>query len=160
MALRLKAPLIAYRIADSRHPILDGRGAQLFGGRWTSPGQRVVYASLSMAGAMLEVLAYAGIGRFPRHQVWTRITVPKGLSFEEVTAAGVPGWDRADLVASRACGDAWVKSRRTAVLIVPSVVARADRNVLINLEHPGTRKIRHSPPQPVLWDQRLKKLFQ
>jgi RES domain-containing protein len=61
-------------------------------------------------------------------------------------------------VASRACGDAWVESRRTAVLIVPSVVARADRNVLVNLEHPSARKIRR-PPQPVLWDQRLKKLF-
>jgi RES domain-containing protein len=70
----------------------------------------------------------------------------------EVTAADVPGWDRADLVASRACGDAWVENRRTAVLIVPSVVARADRNVLINLEHPSARKIRHCPPQPVLWD--------
>ena len=30
--------LIGYRIGDARHPLFDGRGAMLEGGRWNSPG--------------------------------------------------------------------------------------------------------------------------
>jgi RES domain-containing protein len=45
--------------------------------------------------------------------------------------------------------------KRTAVLVVPSVVARPDCNVLINPTHPDFRKITQSKPEPVVWDRRL-----
>ena len=54
--------MIAYRIADARHPIFDGTGAMLRGGRWNSIGQRVIYAAESYAGAMLEILVHANLG--------------------------------------------------------------------------------------------------
>ncbi len=52
-----------YRIADRRHPIWDGTGAALLGGRWNSPGHPAIYGSPSSACAMLELLAHTGIGR-------------------------------------------------------------------------------------------------
>lgn len=159
MVLRLKEPLTAYRIADRRHPIFDGKGAFLYGGRWTSPGIRVIHCSLSLAGAMLETLVHANIGRVPKNQAWIEIAIPKGVVVEEIAAADVPGWDRPDLIRSRACGDAWFKSGRSAVLIVPSAVAPEDRNALINPEHPEAKKVTHSKPRPVIWDERLEKLF-
>ena len=63
MASRRKGPLRAYRIADVRQPIFDGNGAALYGGRWNSPGRRVIYAAETYAGAMLEKLAQANVGR-------------------------------------------------------------------------------------------------
>ncbi|MGH8336162.1 MAG: RES family NAD+ phosphorylase, partial [Gammaproteobacteria bacterium] len=52
----------AFRIADRRHPLLDGLGAFLNGGRWNSKGRRVIYSSETYAGALLEILAHANIG--------------------------------------------------------------------------------------------------
>ena len=60
--------LRAYRIADRRHKIFDGQGASLLGGRWNSPGRRVIYAAETYAGAMLEALVHANIGRLPKTQ--------------------------------------------------------------------------------------------
>ena len=59
----------AWRIADGRFDPFNPVGASLVGGRWNSPGLGVIYASRSYAGAMLECLAHAGIGRVPRTQV-------------------------------------------------------------------------------------------
>ena len=50
-----------YRIADRRHPIWDGTGAALVGGRWNSPGHPAIYGSLSHACAMLEILGSAAL---------------------------------------------------------------------------------------------------
>jgi RES domain-containing protein len=38
---------------------------------------------------------------------------------------------------------------------VPSLVARIERNILINPEHPEFPRITHDPAQPVWWDARL-----
>ena len=54
-----------YRIADRRHPIWDGTGAALLGGRWNSPGRPAIYGSLSSACAMLEILDMPASDAFP-----------------------------------------------------------------------------------------------
>ena len=64
-------------------------------------------------------------------------------------------WDHNDLRAARAFGDAWIRECRTAMLVVPSVVARRESNVLINPQHPDFRLISAGTPEPVLWDARL-----
>ena len=71
------------------------------------------------------------------------------------TAADLPGWDSASMEASRAFGDRWFDERRSAVLLVPSVVTRIERNVLIHQEHPDFRRISAKPPAAVHWDARL-----
>src|SRR5271170_2912420 len=115
------APWRAYRIADRRHKIFDGEGAATFGGRWNSPGRRVIYAAETYAGAMLEVLANANIGRMPKYHVWIEILIDGDVSVEEVNQR-----------ASRGLGDKWYDEQRSTVLIVPSTVVRVERNVVIN----------------------------
>lgn len=154
MASRRKGPLRAYRIADRRHPIFDGTGARVHGARWNSPGREVIYASASYGCAMLEQLVHAGIGAVPKSQASIVIEVP-AIDIEEVCEADLPGWDRADFVVARRYGDLWLVERRTAVLLVPSIVARGDRNVLLNRKHPDFRNISFSDPEPVIWDRRL-----
>jgi RES domain-containing protein len=81
---------------------------------------------------------------------------PATVTLEEIVPADVPGWDRVDYTASRAYGDAWYDSGRTAVLIVPSVPAMGlERNVLINQRHPQFRHLTHGEPRRLIWDSRL-----
>lgn len=115
----------------------------------------MIYAAVSYAGAMLEKLVHTGTSSVPKHQVAIKIFVPESVEVEEVTPPEIPGWDRPDLIASRRYGDRWHEGQRTAVLVVPSVVSRRDRNVLINQDHPLFRVITASRPRPVLWDHRL-----
>ncbi len=155
MASPPEAALLAIRIADKRHAVFDGKGAMLIGGRWNSPGARIIYCAMNHACAMLERLAHANTLRLPRSLVWAQITIPPGVSIEEVTPDLLPGWDRTGASVARDFGDEWHRSRRSAVLIVPSVVSRPDKNVLINQEHPQFAAIRCSKPQPVIWDRRI-----
>jgi RES domain-containing protein len=160
MALRLRQSrpraLTAYRIADARHPIFDGTGAALFGGRWNSPGRAAIYAATSYAGAMLERLVHAGTGRIPKNQKAVLISIPARVSVEEWPGQRLPaGWDAEDNVASRTFGDAWLAERRSAVLIVPSVVSKYENNVVINPAHPQFKWIVVSNPEKVVWDNRI-----
>lgn len=146
----------AYRIADARHRLMDGTGAFLHGGRWNSRGQRIVYAAATYAGALLEQLAHANIGRLPMGQAWIEIEIPPDLPVRRVLPEEVHEWDAGHMETSRRCGDRWIRARETAVLLVPSVVtAGIECNVLINQDHPDFARISASSPQPVRWDPRL-----
>ncbi|CAN5801800.1 RES family NAD+ phosphorylase [soil metagenome] len=150
------APWSACRIADGRFEPFSAVGAFLVGGRWNSPGNGVIYASRSFAGAMLECLAHAGIGRVPKTHVAIEISVPAGVSVETPTESSLPeGWDHRNLRVARAFGDDWLKSGRSAVIIVPSVVARREGNVLLNPRHADFVRITAGAPEPVIWDARL-----
>ena len=154
MGSRRSGPLRAFRIADMRHTIFDGSGAMLHGARWNSPGRRVIYATESYAGALLEILVHAS-GSVPQSQGYVEIQIPAGLSLEEITLDDLPQWDSPSYETARAFGDRWYDERRTAVLIVPSVVTLVERNVLINQEHPDFARIRASRALPVRWGLRL-----
>ena len=146
----------AWRIADGRFDVFSPTGASLVGGRWNSPGLGVIYASCSYAGAMLECLAHAGIGRVPRTHVALEVTIPDALAVERHDDRSLPaGWEDGDLRAARAFGDAWIRERRSAVLVEPSVVARREGNVVINPAHPDFKKIEPGQAEHVLWDARL-----
>jgi RES domain-containing protein len=148
-------PLLAYRIADGRRPLFDGTGASLYGARWNSPGRPVIYAATTYAGAMLEVLVHAGINSVPRHTHWIEINIPPGVTRECLEPNAFPGWDDENCVVSRAFGDAWLSEQRSAALLVPSVVTRRERNLLINPAHPDFPRIVATAPSPVEWDQCL-----
>ena len=105
---------------------------------------------------MLECLAHAGIGRVPRMHVAIEIAIAAAVSVEQQGESNLPaGWDHANLQVARAFGDAWIRERRTAVLVVPSVVARREANVLLNPRHADFKKIAAASPEPVVWDARL-----
>jgi len=144
----------AFRTADMRHAIFDGTGAMLHGARWNSPGRRVIYASETYAGALLEILVHAS-GSVPRSQGYIEIEIPAGLFIEEVKPADLPHWDSPSMRTARAFGDRWYEEGRTPVLMAPSVVTRVERNILINQEHPDAARIRATRALPVRWDKRL-----
>ena len=155
-AQALDRTLTAYRIGDpdGAYPIYDATGSRLYPGRWNTPATPIVYASEHYSTAMLEKLAH-GSGRLPPNQHFIEITIDAGVSYEVFSPAHHPGWDLPGARVAKAYGQAWAIERRAAILIVPSLVARMDRNVLINPAHPDAAHIRTGLHQPVWWDQRL-----
>lgn len=156
LSQRLDRTLVCYRIGDpdGDYPIYDARGSALFVGRWNDSDTPVIYACEHYSTAMLEKLAH-GNGRLPPNQHYIAITVPKGTSYEVATKDHLPGWDSPEPMASRDFGAQWVRRARSAILLVPSYVARLERNVVINPAHRDAGSIEKTLPEPVWWDQRL-----
>lgn len=145
-----------FRIGDARHPLWDGTGAALVGGRWNSAGRQVIYGSLSYACAMLEILAHASIGRIPTTHRYLIADMPEDMTVERHAANELPaGWDRDDSLSAREFGDYWLREARSAVLLVPSVVARLEWNALVNPLHPDATRLKIADSESVVWDKRL-----
>jgi RES domain-containing protein len=145
-----------FRIGDSRHALWDGTGAAMVGGRWNSPGRPAIYGSLSYACAMLEILVHANIGRIPTTHCYVVAQVPEDVPLERHDASTLPqGWDGDDPSIARRFGDQWLAERRTAVLVIPSVVAKLEWNAVVNPLHPAAAQLDVSTSQKVIWDQRL-----
>jgi RES domain-containing protein len=147
---------ICYRIGDPRgeFPIYDHGGSTTFPGRWNDAGTPVIYAGEYYSNAMLEKLARSN-ALLPPNQHFIAITVPRGTSYEVVTKDHLPGWDTREPTVSREFGARWVEGARSAILLVPSYVARIERNVVINPAHGDAAAIEASLPAPVWWDERL-----
>lgn len=156
MASRRDVALTAYRIASSRHPIFDGGGAALHDARWHKSGRRVIYCALSYAGAILENLVHAGIGKLPSDHVFVQVSIPEGVAIEEVELAALsPDWTN-NRQLTQEIGNSWYDEGRSAVLCVPSAVAaEGEKNVLINQTHPDFSQVQVSDPAPVRYDERL-----
>lgn len=156
MAYKTDRVLACYRIGDpdGDYPIFDTEGARLFPGRWNTPASPMLYTSEHYSTALLEKLVHWN-GVLPAGQHYIRLTIPNGTSYEVFQPAAHPGWDARSESVCKAVGDEWYASGRSAILIVPSIPARLDRNFLINLQHPEARAIAHNLPAPVWWDERL-----
>ena len=83
------------------------------------------------------------------------IEIPDDLAVETISPQALPGWDHRNQQVSRAFGDAWINSQRSAVLIMPSVIAVHDLTQAINPLHPAFSCITTTVPESVQWDDRL-----
>lgn len=154
--MRTDRVLTCYRIGDpaGAHPIFDAEGARLYPGRWNTPLSPIIYSSEHYSTAMLEKLVHSN-GVLPPNQHYIRITIPNETSYEVFQDAEHPGWDGRNERICKHFGDIWFKERRSAILLVPSIPARIERNILINPDHPESRAISHELARPVWWDSRL-----
>lgn len=148
----------AWRIVRAQRAAtaFTGEGARLYGGRWSSPGVRVVYVSEHQSTAALETLVHllpAAIGE--RYKVF-HLEWPDELT-ETLTRRALPSHWRASPPSAETMriGDAWARERRSAVLAVPSAITPADTNFLLNPEHQDFPQIRIADPVAFEFDPRL-----
>jgi RES domain-containing protein len=149
-----------WRLVKTRYAAtaFDGEGARLFGGRWSSPGTRVAYASNSAALAILEVLVHLERNQILSAYSLIQARVPDDLIEELPTRALPTNWKVFPPPAETAMiGDAWVRRGESAVLRVPSVVADGEFNYLLNPAHAKFGRIVVGAPSPFIFDRRLKK---
>ena len=134
---------------------LGGTGARLTGGRWNSAGVPMVYASASIALAMLETLVHLAAGDLPFNRFLVRIDIPDPLWHAREILAAPGGWDAIPAgITSRAAGDAWCAGHRSLLLAVPSVVVPEEHNVLVNPRHPDVRLLRADTLRRLTYDPR------
>ena len=154
----LAEALGAYRIGDpdGQFPVWSAEGAKRVQGRWHATGQEVIYASEHYSTALLEKLAQCN-GILPPNQHFVEATIPQGVTYEVVSGDSLPGWSGSSGASARAFGNQWYRELRSAILIVPSVVARLEQNIVINATHPdlARKRIVVGLEAPVWWDHRL-----
>lgn len=152
--------MIAWRLSRFRDPAatFDGEGARRFAGRWHPAGVPVVYASSSLALAALETLAHAEIRHLKTVRYAFGVDIPPEL-MEEPDLASLPeDWDHpTNSHHARAFGAEWAHSKRSLVLVVPSVLVPQERNLILNPSHPDFSKLSPSGPLLFAFDPRLVK---
>ena len=148
----------AWRIvrASRANTAFTGEGPWRYGGRWNSPGVRVVYVSEHQSTAAFEVFAnrvpfILGEKYKAFHLQW-----PDSLT-EIFPVKKLPGhWRISPLPPeTQEIGDRWVQERRSTVLALPSAISPDDTNFLLNPEHPDFKRIRIHPPIDFAFDSRL-----
>ncbi|WP_018609188.1 RES family NAD+ phosphorylase [Uliginosibacterium gangwonense] len=136
--------MILWRIATEtrQYPADDmsGGGAAASPGRWNDDKQYVIYAAPSLAIAVLETAAHLDDAGLPLNKYVVRIEVPDAVwaAREIVEAAALPqAWNA--IPAGRASidfGSDWLTSRRSPILVLPSVIVPEECVALINPQHP------------------------
>jgi RES domain-containing protein len=129
----------------------------LFGQRWNPPGLPAIYTGTSFALCLVEILVHANRKSPPSAARFVEASAPDDVSRETVDPVLLPGWDDPhDASVAQAFGRDWIRSRRSALLVVPSVVtAGRDANVIVNPDHPDSARISVGPETAVALDRRL-----
>jgi RES domain-containing protein len=115
----------------------------------------VVYASSTKSLAALESLVHLNPPVLFKYLTF-------GIEFDDALLEKLPGaslppdWQTEPPPPStKSIGDEWVRSGRTAVLAVPSVILSGEPNLLLNPAHPDFQKIRIAKPERFAFDPRL-----
>jgi RES domain-containing protein len=151
--------LRVFRVCPARHAdsAFSGEGAKTYGGRWNPPGTRAVYCAENRSLAALEILVHLrGVDVLPDLAIF-EVQIPASVAV--FSPRNVPaGWDVEPVSrASQDVGAAWIKAGRSAVLRVPSAVVPAERNFVLNPDHPDFAKLSISKPARFVLDARLLK---
>ncbi|MDP2996658.1 MAG: RES family NAD+ phosphorylase [Bryobacterales bacterium] len=148
-----------YRILRSPYAKkpLDGEGAYRFGGRWSSPGTRLAYTAEHLSLAMIEYFVHIDPDDAPKDLVLTTAQIPDSVSRTSISPRRLSAtWRDTPAPPELALlGDAFARDRRAAILIVPSALAPAESNWLINPRHPDFARIRLHPPERFRYDARF-----
>jgi len=147
----------AWRIVKAKHltAAFSGAGAAKTGGRWNSRGIPLVYASSSRSLAALETLVHLTPPVTFRYKI-IRIEFAKDLVELVKTSSLASDWrTEPPPPSTKRLGDVWVRSSRSAILAVPSVLVPEELNYLLNPDHPDFKKIVVDAAADFLFDPRL-----
>lgn len=136
---------------------LDGLGGLHAGGRWHHQGQPIVYAASTAALAALEVLVHVDPALAPHDLRLLALDIPDDIGPEPFDRRLLPAdWQHHPAPARlQDLGSAWLASRRSCILQVPSAVMPVEDNLLLNPTHPDIARIRITFQQPFAFDPRL-----
>ena len=148
----------AWRIVATRFAsgAFSGEGARRDGGRWNSPGVRMVYTAGTMSLALLELLVHLNSGEplpsFSRCSVRFDESLVATLDLKQLPK----NWRHSPVPAAvQALGDQWIAAGRSLILKVPSATVEEESNYLINPEHPDFKLLEFGEFEPIRLDPRL-----
>jgi RES domain-containing protein len=149
--------LEAWRMVREKHvaTAFSGEGAAKTGGRWNSRGVAMVYASATRSLAALETLAHLNPHVMFNYRIIRIEFDESGVERVPLTALPADWKMEPPPLSTRQLGDTWVRSSRSAVLAVPSIIIPDETNYVLNPAHPDFKKILINKPAPFTFDPRL-----
>ncbi|MVO07829.1 RES domain-containing protein [Flavobacterium sp. TP390] len=147
-----------FRLANKKYPIeLSGVGASITGARWNTKGFEVVYTAQSRALAMAEVVVHVTLATLPAGFVMLTVFIPDDITIETIDVKQLPlGWNSfPELIETQKIGDEFLRSKRAAVLKVPSAVVQGDYNYLLNPFHDDFKRIKIIHQEDFPFDKRI-----
>ncbi|MEP5613706.1 MAG: RES domain-containing protein [Cyclobacteriaceae bacterium] len=145
--------MIAYRLTLPQYANdLSGIGASMFGGRWNSIGNFILYTTQTSSLSILEHLV---------HMQGAKNDVKYRLSVIDVANSLIQKVDSdfmeiGNQKLTQNAGDNWLRSQQSPVLEVPSIINPLESNYLINPNHPKL-EIRIHSQEWFVYDNRLLK---
>lgn len=135
----------------------DGEGAYRYGGRWSSIGTRLSYASEHQSLAMLEYFVHLDADDAPPDLVLAIADVPDDVGRERLNEKKLPeNWRATPAPAGlTGYGDEFVTRAENCVLVVPSALAPRENNWLLNPQDPDFRKIKIQATESLTYDPRF-----
>ena len=149
--------IVVWRIVKRKYEAtaFDGEGASKYGGRWNSPGKRLVYTAGSKSLALLELLVYIDSSVLSSYVV-IPVTFSDALLSQVDILSLPPDWKGHPApVELREMGDRWLEYFGSAVLRVPSAIVPDESNYLINPDHSDFSSVEIGEPVPFEIDLRL-----
>lgn len=138
--------------------ILSGYGAELFGGRWNSIGNALIYTSATPELALLETLVHLEefyFDELPAHVLAT-IEVPESAIIRVEVAELPNGWNSIyTSPTTQQFTNDWFKQQSSLVMAIPSVIVPMSFNYLINPNHPRMKEIKVVESVPFSFDSRF-----
>lgn len=151
--------ITAYRVFNSLFSATwnDGEGAFRYGGRWNSQGKRVLYFSSSLALATLEILVNLDDEEILPDFSYASVSFPEELVAGSEDLGKLPlNWREFPIPeAVQKIGDDWVKSKRSAILQVPTAILPKEWNYVVNLDHPDSGLVQYGKVESLILDSRL-----
>jgi RES domain-containing protein len=152
--------MILYRIANCKYITnLDGMGARLYGARWNSKGNAVVYLGIIKGVGSIRSFSTPAAPLFtPPNFCLAEIEVPDN-SILTLDPKSLPdNWQDASSPAElKTLGNQFIKETKYLMMKVPSSVVPEEYNYLLNPWHPDIKKVNILTTQPFTFDDRLSK---
>ena len=147
-----------YRIVHKKYAdTLSGEGARLYGGRWNTKGNSMIYTAQSSSLAMLEMLVQRNIQLVGINYFLITIKIPDTIKIKSLTKAEIPvNWDaNPPNVTTKSIGDSFINDGKYMMLSVPSAVNPLEYNFLINDRHPDFKEVSIIDKEQIIFDKRL-----
>jgi RES domain-containing protein len=153
------ASVVGWRIVKEKHArsAFSGEGARIYEGRWNSAGVRMVYCSEHLSLATLEILVHTQPVIIRDKFRAFRVTWDEAFMTAIELKKLPKGWNtQPPGPVSRNIGDEWIRSGRSAILAVPSIIVPLERTFLLNPNHRDFAKIRIKDGGRFVLDPRLR----
>lgn len=136
-----------------------GDGSRLYGGRWNSVGNRVVYAASSLSLAAWEVFVHLAVQEEEAKRIQfmaIQAEIPDSVQSELISMHQLPHDWQSDPAPHplKEIGDDWLITANTAVLAVPSAIIPQEYNYLLNPTHPDFKHIHVKTLEQFVFDAR------
>jgi RES domain-containing protein len=148
--------MIVYRITNERFKSdISGNGAAMYGSRWNSKGNPLLYTSQFISLSILESLVHLKRKDIPPTQYLLEIDLPDEKEIVEISYQKIKKNWHEELEYTQWLGDQFLQNNKKLFLKVPSAIVPQESNFLLNPLHVDFKKVRIISSELLQLDKRL-----